>query len=297
MSAAPYRAAVKRFGLVGHPVSHSVSPAMMKAAFESLGLPFTYDAVDAPDAAALGRELTALRAGERAGLNVTLPHKVAACRLADVVAESARRTGAANVLVREAAGRVRAENTDAEAIARVVGPKLTAKRWAVVFGSGGAARAAMVACDMLGFRGVEVTSRSWRSPEMAWELGADLPELRAQVQFEPWDNEWGGPAELGGREVDLLLQATSAGMKGGGPSDELLDRVPWEAVTRRTVAFDAVYRPRVTPFLAEAKRRGLVVEDGLGMLVEQAALSLSLWLGAAAPRDVMLRAAERALAT
>jgi shikimate 5-dehydrogenase len=62
------------------------------------------------------------------------------------------------------------------------------------------------------------------------------------------------------------------------------------------VQLDVVYRPRRTPFLDAARRRGLVAEDGLGMLVEQAALALHLWLGASAPRDVMARAAEDALA-
>lgn len=295
MSADPYRASGRAFGLIGHPVGHSVSPAMMHAAFEALGLPHTYDAIDVPDAAALAVCAASLRAGERAGLNVTIPHKRAAVVLADEIAESAARAGAANVLALEPHGRIRAENTDAEAIVRVLDPALASRRWALVLGSGGAARAALVACEKLGFRGVEVTSRSWTTPEAAWEQGAKLPAIRPRVQLEPWITEWGEPARLSGREADLVIQATSAGMAGADPGDELCARVPWDRLSPRTVMFDVVYRPRRTPFLEEAARRSLPAIDGLGMLVEQAALALRLWLGVDAPRDVMLRAAEEAL--
>jgi shikimate dehydrogenase len=297
MSAAPYRTAAKRFGLIGHPVAHSVSPAMMRAAFEALGLPHTYDAIDTPDEGALAGHAASLRAGEREGLNVTIPHKRAAIALADEVAESAARAGAANVLARDRSGRIRAENTDAAAIVSVLDPLLTARRWALVVGSGGAARAALVACEALGFRGVEITSRSWTTPEEAWDRGADLPKIRAKMLLVPWMAEWGEPSQLGGREADLILQATSAGMTGADPGDEVAARVPWDALPPRAIAFDVVYRPRRTPFLDAARVRGLVAVDGLGMLVEQAALALRLWLGVDAPRDVMMRAAEEALAS
>jgi shikimate dehydrogenase len=294
MTATPYRAAARRFGLIGHPVRHSVSPAMMRAAFDALGLPFTYDAIDAPDGDALARCAAALRAGERAGFNVTIPHKQAAVALADEVGESAAQVGAANVLAVAHHGRIRAENTDADAIVRVLDPLLAARRWALIIGSGGAARAALCACEALGFRGVEITSRSWTTWEKAWELGADLPAIEAEVALVPWMSEWGTPS-VPEREADLVVQATSAGMAGADAGDAVAERVPWDALPPRAVAFDVVYRPRRTPFLDAARGHGLVALDGVAMLVEQAALSLSLWLGVDPPRDVMARAAEEAL--
>jgi shikimate dehydrogenase len=295
MSLAPYRSTALRFGVIGHPVGHSASPVIMRAAFDALGLPHTYDAIDVPDEGALAACAASLRAGELAGLNVTIPHKRAAAALADQVGEGAGRAGAANVLVRERDGRLRAENTDVGAIARVLDPLLAARRWALVIGSGGAARAALLACEALGFRGVEMTSRSWTTPEEAWDRGAEMPAIRAQVQLEPWVSEWGEPSVLAGKEADLVIQATSAGMVGADPGFEVTRRVPWEALPPRAVAFDVVYRPRRTPFLEAAKGRGITAVDGLGMLVEQAALALRLWLGVEAPRDVMRRAAEAAL--
>jgi shikimate dehydrogenase len=295
MSAAPYRATGKRFGVIGQPVGHSVSPAMMQAAFEAMGLPHSYEAMEVAKGSALSQALAGLRAGVTAGLNVTVPHKRAACLLADDVAESARRCGAANVLVRGEGGRIRAENTDAAAIVRVLGASLSARRSALILGSGGAARAAMIACEELGFRAVEITSRSWTTPEEAWERGKELPEIRARVTPEPWAAEWGEASLLGGRETDLVIQATSAGMAGADPGEEVTEHVAWDALPAGAVAFDVVYRPRVTPFLEMARRRKLSGIDGLGMLVEQAALALTLWLGVDAPRDVMLAAASEAL--
>ena len=291
----PYRSAVKRFALVGHPVGHSVSPAMMRAAFESLGVACSYEAIDVPDEAALAGVIGALRAGELEGLNVTLPHKQAALRMADSAGEGAARAGAANVFVREAGGKIRAENTDAPAIVRVLDPRLKSRRWALVIGSGGAARAALLACERLGFQGIEITSRSWGTPEEAWEMGAGLPEVKAKVQLESWVTDWGEPMRLAGRDADLVIQATSAGMRGADPGDEVIERVPWEMLPASTVAFDVVYRPRVTPFIAKALRSGLAVEGGLGMLVEQAALAITLWLGVGPSAEVLREAAERAL--
>jgi shikimate dehydrogenase len=292
MAATPYRSAVKRFAVVGHPVGHSLSPVMMRAAFDALGLACSYDAIDVPDEAAMARAVAALRAGEHDGLNVTVPHKRAALALADVAGEEATRSGAANVLVREPSGRIRAENTDAPAIVRVVEPLLRMRRWALVLGSGGAARAALLACEAMGFQGIDVTSRSWTSPEVAWHRGAQLPELRTQVQYEPWTTEWGAPAQLEGREADLVIQATSAGMLGADPGDDVAEHVPWDALPRSSVAFDMVYRPPATPFLAAARRERLTAEGGLGMLVEQAALALQHWLGVAGPRAILRQAAE-----
>ncbi|MBK8253387.1 MAG: shikimate dehydrogenase [Polyangiaceae bacterium] len=297
MSASPYRSPTKKFGLIGHPVSHSVSPAMMRAAFEALGLPHTYDAVDVPTQEGVRRCAAELRNAERAGWNVTIPHKGAACAVADEVGDGARRALAANVLLRRPDGRVVAENTDTDAIVHAVDPMLGARRWALILGSGGAARAALVACEKLGFKGVEISSRSWTTPEAAWDLGADLPEVRCKVELSPWIREWGEPNVLPGREADLVIQATSAGMAGKDSGLEVTQHIPWEMLPRRAVLFDVVYTPRVTPFLAAAHQHGLIAVDGLVMLVEQAALALKLWLGIEAPRDVMRRAAEDALSS
>src|ERR1700679_2995243 len=106
----------QRFSLLGHPVRHSVSPAMCSAAFSALGLPHLYTAIDVPSVSGLARVVDDLRTGVLSGCNITIPYKRAVLDHVDVRAESAEEAGAANVLVLDG-GRVVAHNTDAEALA------------------------------------------------------------------------------------------------------------------------------------------------------------------------------------
>lgn len=306
-----------RFSLLGHPVRHSVSPAMCTAAFASLGMPHVYTAIDVPSESGLGRIVDDLRTGMLAGCNVTLPFKRSVLELADRCADSAAEVGAANVLAREPDGRVVAHNTDAEALAQELGAAWAARalpgaprqrQRAAIIGGGGAALAALVACRRLGFQLVFMTSRSWANTELVYDaptarLARELGALTA-----PWPHsddtaptgkltqalrlQWG---ELVAG-ADCVIQATSAGMKGGDPGEDLTGVVPWEKLPDHALAYDLVYNPTETPFLRAAKERGLDAMGGLGMLVRQAALSIHLWTGQTPPLEPMRKAAEDALA-
>jgi shikimate dehydrogenase len=105
-----------RFVLLGHPVAHSLSPAIHGAAYAELGIDARYELVDASDEAAVGRAVDAVRSGEIAGANVTVPWKQVALRLADRADASASDVGAANVLVRGPSGEVVAHHTDVPAL-------------------------------------------------------------------------------------------------------------------------------------------------------------------------------------
>src|SRR4051794_22391414 len=156
--------AALRFAVIGSPVAHSKSPAMHGAAFRALGLPHVYDKLETT-ADELPARVEALRRGELAGLNVTVPHKQKILTLFDDVDASARATGAANTLVRLSDGRVRAYNTDtpaiAEELARIAGdPARLAGGTGLVIGTGGAARAAIVAlASHLGLKRVLIRGR------------------------------------------------------------------------------------------------------------------------------------------
>jgi shikimate dehydrogenase len=285
-----------RFALFGHPVGHSISPAIHRAAFAALDLPHTYEAVDLPSTEALHTAIAALRRGELAGANVTVPHKRAALEVADVAAPSSARAFAANVLCRDGA-QIIAHNTDVAALREEIAsaPSVCSPTTAVVLGAGGAALAAVVALTDLGFREIAVTTRSWSSPEHL--LGAPLAErfrtlgavtLPFPVDHDAW-TAWIARA-------DVLVQATSAGMRGAASGEPIAAMIPWDHVRPTALAYDLIYTPPLTPFLRQARARGLAALGGLGMLVRQAALSLSLWTGERPPLDVMHAAAERALA-
>ena len=297
-----------RFSLLGHPVRHSVSPAMYTAAFTSLGLPHVYTAIDVPGAAGLARMVDELRTGVLAGCNVTIPYKRAVLDLADVRADTAEEAGAANVLAL-AGGRVVAHNTDAEALARdldvVLGTRPRGR--AAIIGGGGAGMAALVACRQLGFALVSMTSRSWTNTETMFDApGAERARALGALTA-PWPavDEAAPTGKLSQAlrlqwselvaHADCVIQATSAGMLGGDPGDDVVRIVPWSGLPAHAVAYDVVYNPRLTPFLAEAQARGLTAVNGLGMLVRQAALAISLWTGQTPPLDPMREAAEAAL--
>jgi shikimate dehydrogenase len=285
-----------RFALLGHPVGHSMSPVIHGAAYRALGLAHRYELVDVPDEAALVRALDAVRRGEIAGANVTVPWKRETFRLADARAPSADESGAANVLVRDEGGRLIAHNTDIPALAAEIARARPGARRFVVIGSGGAALAAVQAARSLGAERVSVSARRWRASLAAdaWPHAAEFRALGAEPLNWPEDSV-ARPFNEACALADVIVQATSAGMHGAESGASVADIVPWAELAAGTLAYDLVYNPRETAFLRRAAARGISHSDGLGMLVGQAALAFELWLGVKPPREQMLVAAEAEL--
>lgn len=284
------------FVLIGHPVGHSLSPAIHQAAYQELGLPANrYVAVDCPDEAAVRAQVERLRSGELAGANVTVPWKKLALELADEVDPAARDTGAVNVLS-ASGGRVSARNTDVPALAQELSRGVAAPRAAVIIGSGGAALAAVSAAKLLGISRIGVVARRFRGMDPAlWDEAAAFRAQGAVPLAWPAAPGQDGAFRSAVLSCDLLVQTTSDGMKGATDGNTVRDLVPWSALGPATFVYDAVYNPSVTPFVAAARARGLRAESGLGMLVGQATLAIELWLGRRPPEEPLRRAALRAL--
>jgi len=275
---------VREIVLLGHPVAHSLSPAMHNAAFAELDLPYVYRALDVlPD------DVTdAMRALERAdvvGGNVTVPHKLAVSALCDRLTDEARLIGAVNTFWWEGVIGERVlvgDNTDALGLERALredlglateGPAL-AGRSAVLFGTGGAARAAVVSLGRLG-ASITVTGRD---PERAAGI-AELVDVASDVVLL-------GSERLTGvvESAFLIVNATSLGLSG----EEIPD--PFMRLRAGQVAYDLVYGDRPTSFLAAGGAAGAVAFGGQGMLLHQAALAFERWMGEAAPVEVMREA-------
>ncbi len=279
----------RRFAVVGDPIAHSKSPAMHMAALSTLGLPHRYEALRAAGDE-LAQVVMLLRQGMYDGLNVTVPHKQRVLALVDELDDSARLAGAANTLLRRDDGRIVAYNTDAPALAAELTRIAESEaRWegmrALVLGSGGAARAAIAALGAhLGVRDVVVRARSFADPSKAAAFRDSAP---CPVTTQPWH------AERASEERTLaIIQATSAGMRGADPGDDVAAVVEWSALPKAAVAIDVVYAPRDTPWLRAARAHGLRSDDGLGMLARQGALAFELWLGVKAPLAAMRAALE-----
>jgi shikimate dehydrogenase len=266
----------KRCFIIGHPVAHSRSPLIHGHWLAEHGLAGSYERVDVAPAqvpAFIGR----LRAGEFAGGNVTVPNKEVVLSLLDEVSKTARAMGAANTLWMQD-GRLYGDNTDAYGFLAhldACAPGWAERtRTALILGAGGAARAVI---HGLGERGVGRILLVNRSPERAAALAAVSPGT-VDVRF------WGDAAMLVG-ESDLVVNTTSLGMRGQPPLD-----IDLSALRPGTIVDDIVYVPLETPLLAEARRRGGIPVDGLGMLLHQAVPGFERWFGVRPQVTAELRA-------
>ena len=278
-----------RFGVIGWPLGHTLSPVFQQAALDALGIAAAYDAVPTPPGD-LEARLGEARRGEWRGLNVTIPHKVRVAELVDRRTPAAERLGAVNT-VDAAGGRLVGDNTDVLGFARALtehGGFDPAGKRAVLLGAGGAGRAvAWALCDL----GVEHLTLANRRSERAEALAAALHGQALGVSPCGLDDP------LLRREVGaatLLVNATSLGMAGGAAPLALPLPASW--LHDGLFVCDIVYRPAETPLLAHARSIGCRVLGGLEMLVLQGAASLERWLGRPAPVPTMMEAARRALA-
>jgi len=271
--------------VVGHPVSHSLSPAMHNGVIARLGLPLYYFPVDLPPGR-LGPFLQVVREANFLGGNVTIPHKEDAAALADTRSEAVEACGAANTLVARG-GRLHAENTDGAGFLDALEGRGWGRRFprVVLLGAGGAARGLAYALGRAGARGIGIRNRH---PRRAQELATALSGHFPRVAFSVGDLR---PGTLGEafRDADLIVQATSLGLAGDW------EDFPIKAVQKTTRFADIVYRAGGTALVRRLRDRGIPAVDGLPMLAHQAARSFALWTGRKIPGEAFLAVAKKAL--
>lgn len=266
-----------RYCLIGRDVSRSPSPAMMNAAFGSLGIEAEYSAVSVPDARFV-RQLGRVMTTRPKGMNVTIPFKTAVIPWLGGLDSVATRIQAVNTVKLED-GRYVGHNTDPDGI---VGPlqALAASlevRNALLIGAGGAARAFCEAMNRIGCLDVAVAVRDVeRSRRFVLEMEKAFPRINLTLA---------SMEDLHHLNHELVFNASPMGA-GGEPLPKELKRV----LPGSKVVFDAVYRPRETKLLAEARRNGSEVIHGEEMLLFQGMAAFRLWTGRDAPEKVMRKA-------
>jgi len=270
------------FGIIGHPVSHSISPIIQNAAFRVLGL----DAVYVPFPIAperLAEALLGLAAAGVQGLNVTLPHKQTVIPLCAALTAEARAIGAVNTLRATPEGWL-ATNTDGTGFIVSLAEELgwaPGGKHALMLGAGGAARA--VGWHLLkgGLTRLTIANRSReRAESLARQLRGDPG---GTVDVAPLD-------ALAGLAPGLLVNTTSVGMHDGRSPVELA------RVGVREALIDIVYAPPVTPLLEQAAALGLPHTNGMGMLLYQGAAAFRFFTGEEPPVAAMRAALEAELA-
>jgi shikimate dehydrogenase len=282
--------ATRLAGVIGHPLEHSLSPAMHNAAYEHMGLDWIYVPLHVPDEVGLRRLVAAIRSLDVVGFNVTMPFKRSLLELCDEVAAAASMAGAVNT-VHCTEGRLVGYNTDGRGLLEALRLEASfdpADKDIVILGAGGAAAAAVVAFILGRAAKVTVASRDLCRSEQLME--AMMPHMGA-VRADAIALQ---EAEEAVRSADLIVNATPVGMSPGDPN---LITPAW--VGPGQVVYDMVYGTAdPTALVSESRSVGAIALDGLGMLVCQGATAIDIWAGGSeipAPREVMQAAAEDAL--
>ena len=268
-------------GVFGHPVAHSLSPAMHNAAFAALSLPYIY--VPFPVAPEnLGAAVRSLSALGVAGVNLTIPHKEAVLPFLDAITEEAREVRAVNTVTCLPDGSLHGDNTDGRGFYAPLGARGLNLRGqsVVVLGAGGAARAVVFRLARAGARVVLAN----RTLERAQWLAHDVNVALGTETVTPLVLESTSALAQALRDSALLVQTTRVGMH---PDENAVPPVPLDALHSDLLVYDLVYNPLQTVLLREAERRGCPTLTGVKMLVGQGAYAFQRWTGVWPPTDVM----------
>ena len=270
----------KLTGLLGSPVSHSISPLMHNEAFRLLDLNYVYLCFDVPEAN-LADTVKGLRCMNIAGFNCTMPDKTKICELIDDLSDAARMIGAVNTVVNEN-GRLVGHNTDGIGYMQAVkdaGYDITGKT-ITIMGAGGAATAICAQAALDGVEKIHIfareTSRFWdRTQKLAENINSTLP-CKAVLH----ENRDTAALAQAISESALLLNATSVGM---APNTEGTIIEDTSLYHPDLIVSDVIYNPRETRFLKEAREAGCRTFNGMYMLLYQGAEAFRLWTGKEMP--------------
>jgi len=278
-----------KLGLIGYPVSHSLSPKIQNAALKACGLEGEYSLfpVVPDDMQVLKDLLDRVRSGEITGLNVTIPHKQNVIPFMDELTSTAQAIGAVNVIYLRG-NKLIGDNTDAPGFLADLKKFLTTVPYgddktqshgeldALVLGAGGSARSVVYALQNDGWNVTISARRIEQAQQLASQFeGANATELNLQT------------FQLSNQE--LIVNTTPLGMTPKIDQSPLPENV---VLAPHTKIYDLVYNPRETKLVRDACSQGLHATTGLGMLIEQAALGFELWTGNKLPSEIFRNAVE-----
>ena len=259
-------------GVIGHPVSHSLSPLMHNAALTKLGLDYVYLPFPiAPEN--LERAIAGFASIGMVGFSITIPHKQAILPLLSEISPIAQAIGAVNTVTRQGDKWV-GTNTDVEGF---IAPLQTtyhqdwSQKRAVILGNGGAARAVVAGCIKLGLAEIHVVGRNLQKLQ-AFHQSWQNSHFADKFQVHEWTEL---PNLL--HQANLLVNTTPIGMyphiEESPLSSQEISYLPGDAIV-----YDLIYTPKPTKFLHLAEKQGAIIIDGLEMLVQQGAAALKIWL-------------------
>jgi shikimate dehydrogenase len=278
----------KLLGVIGHPVTHSLSPVMHNAAIAHLHADYVYLPLPvAPED--LERAIAGFEAIGLRGFSITIPHKQAIMPFLAEISELAKAVGAVNTVAWTERGWM---GTNTDVVGFLAPLRSLQQDWsrcsAVVLGNGGAARAVVAGCAELGFGRIQVVGRNPEKLKMFLNSWGGS-ELAGNLSVYPWESL---PDLL--PQTALLVNTTPIGMH-PHTEESPLTQAELTGLEEGAIAYDLIYTPSPTRFLQYAEAVGAIAIDGLEMLVQQGAAALELWLGQPAPVEVMRRSLRQHL--
>lgn len=285
-----------RYGVLGFPVAHSLSPQLQLAAFEKKGRKAQYVKIEIPNDR-MPEAVALLKKMDFQGWNCTVPHKISMMKLVDQVDETATRLKAVNTVLREG-DRLIGFNTDGLGWVRAIREEFSVdvkNLRIMILGCGGGAgqalarQAAMERCERL----VLVNRTFDKAKALEQELASFFVTERLVGALEPvvaipWEEEVISEQLKG---VDLVVNCSSVGLKSYDPAV-----LPARILPPHLLVYDTIYRPARTKLLESAIEAGARVGNGLSMLLHQGALAFEIWTGETAPLHEMRQALQAAAA-
>lgn len=278
-----------RLGVFGDPVAHSLSPQMQNAAFEKCGLEMRYARFEIGPSD-LQAALELLPGLNFIGVNLTVPHKIAALRFVDEADETARQSGAVNTIKIDD-GKLRGFNTDGKGFSRAIREEFSVDLRdlrILVLGAGGAARAIAWQCAKEDCERLVIANRDLdKAKQLADELRPFFAGPRvlgpvARLQAIALDES---VIRFQIANVDLVVNATALGLSRGDPP-----LIPARLLAPHLMIYDTIYSAGQTAFVSAAIEAGARAANGLSMLLHQGALAFEIWFDRTAPLDVMRKA-------
>jgi shikimate dehydrogenase len=287
------RASLQTFklGLIGYPLSHSLSPQIHAAALKACGLQGDYSLFPIPpeDKQGLKDLLARLRSGDLHGLNVTIPHKQTVIEFLDELTPTSKAIGAVNTIYLDD-NKLSGDNTDAAGFLVDLKKFLTTKTRdhreskALVLGAGGSARAVVYALINDGWSVIIAARRIEQAQQLADSFSIYQLQITNITDLQPFDKTRGRPSTF-----DLIVNTTPLGMTPNIDQSPLPENL---SLPSNVFVYDLVYNPRETKLVRNACAQGLRATTGLGMLIEQAAFAFEIWTGYNASRDLLFAAVE-----
>lgn len=277
-----------KLGIIGYPLSHSISAAIQKAGFESLSLDGSYDVLETPPEDLISR-IKFLKSNNYAGFNVTIPLKVPMSLFLDDIDDYANIAGCVNTVKIMPDKTFIGYNTDIYGFKMAIPNdiNLTGKL-ASILGTGGAARAAVVGLAERGIKEIDLYTRNIINSRQTLDyMRAKFPEIIFNVyQIQNIRSL---------KDTAIVVNATPIGMKGFMANEMPLECKDLDNLNSETIIYDIVYNPIRTVLLNEAQKRGLRIISGLDMLIYQAQRAIEIWTGLKPDVNLMKIAALEAL--